>query len=52
MVPAPDLLARRLLVVTGKGEPHLEERMRALADRHKGAVGVRIGFDGEEARKM
>lgn len=40
------------LVVTGQGEPRLEEAMRKLAERHRGQVGVRIGFDGEEARRM
>jgi starch synthase len=40
------------LVVTGNGEAHFEDRMRALAKRHEGSVGVRIGFDGEEARSM
>lgn len=40
------------LVVTGKGEKRFEDRMQDLAHRHKGAVGVRIGFDGAEARRM
>ncbi len=40
------------LVVTGRGEAHFEDRMRDLAQRHKGSVGVRIGFDGAEARSM
>jgi starch synthase len=40
------------LVVTGKGEPHFEDHMRDLARRYRGSVGVRIGFDGEEARAM
>jgi starch synthase len=40
------------LVVTGRGETDFENRMRGLADRHRGAVGVRIGFDGAEARAM
>jgi starch synthase len=40
------------LVVTGRGETDFENRMRDLADRHKGVVGVRIGFDGSEARAM
>ena len=40
------------LVVTGQGDAHFEDRLRDLADTHRGAVGVRIGFDGKEARAM
>ena len=40
------------LVATGKGEPRFEEAMRDLARRHPGTVGVRIGFDDQEARRM
>ncbi|MDB5571714.1 MAG: starch synthase [Hyphomicrobiales bacterium] len=40
------------LVVTGQGEPRLEQGIRELAARHKGAVGARIGFDASEARSM
>ncbi|MDF2119590.1 glycogen synthase GlgA [Roseiarcaceae bacterium H3SJ34-1] len=40
------------LVVTGEGDPRLEQGMRDLALRHRGAVGVRIGFDRNEARAM
>ena len=40
------------LVVTGQGDPRLEEGMRDLAGRHAGAVGVKIGFDRNEARAM
>ena len=40
------------LVATGRGEPRFEDAMRDLARRHPGAVGVRIGFDDEEARRM
>jgi starch synthase len=40
------------LVATGKGEARFEEAMRVLARRHPGAVGVRIGFDDAEARRM
>jgi starch synthase len=40
------------LVVTGNGEAHFEDHMRNLAERHPGSVGVRIGFNGEEARAM
>ncbi|MDE2363277.1 MAG: glycogen synthase GlgA [Hyphomicrobiales bacterium] len=40
------------LVVTGQGESHLEERLLDLAEKHPDQVGVRIGFDGAEARAM
>ncbi|MGE3245654.1 MAG: glycogen synthase GlgA [Beijerinckiaceae bacterium] len=40
------------LVVTGKGDPQFESHMRALAQKYRGAVGVRIGFDSNEARAM
>lgn len=40
------------LVVTGQGDPRLEDGMRDLAQRHRGNVGVRIGFDRSEARAM
>jgi starch synthase len=50
---ADTILARGgQLVATGKGEPRFEEGIRDLARRHPGAVGVRIGFDDEEARRM
>lgn len=40
------------MVVTGQGEKRFEKAMVDLAQRHPGAVGVRIGFDQEEARRM
>lgn len=40
------------LVVTGQGEAHFENRMLDLAKRHQGSIGVRIGFNGAEARSM
>jgi len=40
------------LVVTGEGEPEIEQAVEALADRHPGHVSVRIGFDNAEARAM
>jgi starch synthase len=40
------------LIVTGQGEPKLEQGIKDLAARHPGAVGARIGFDAEEARAM
>ncbi|HEY8381043.1 MAG TPA: glycogen synthase GlgA [Microvirga sp.] len=40
------------VVVTGRGEARFEHAMQALAARHPNAVGVRIGFDEREARRM
>ena len=40
------------LVVTGKGDPVIEDAVRELAKRHPGSVGARIGFDDAEARAM
>ena len=40
------------VVVTGRGEARFESAVRALAARHPGSVGVRIGFDEAEARRM
>lgn len=40
------------LVVTGQGEQRFEEAVQALARRHRGAVGARIGFCAQEARRM
>lgn len=40
------------LVITGCGEPQIEEAVRALQDRYPGEVGVRVGFDETEARRM
>jgi starch synthase len=40
------------LVVTGQGEPAIEEAVRKLAKRHPGSVGARIGFNDSEARAM
>lgn len=40
------------LVFTGRGEARFEEALKELADRHRGQVGVRIGFDDTEARQM
>lgn len=40
------------LVVTGSGEPRFEHAMRELAARNPDHVGVRIGFDPAEARRM
>lgn len=40
------------LVVTGQGEVRFETALADLARRHRGAVGVRVGFDETEARRM
>jgi starch synthase len=40
------------IVVTGRGEGRFEQQFRALAARHPGNVGVRIGFNETEARRM
>jgi len=40
------------LVVTGEGEPEIEQAVEALADRHPGHVSARIGFDDAEAKAM
>jgi starch synthase len=40
------------IVVTGRGEGRFEEALSGLARRHAGSVGVRIGFDESEARRM
>ena len=38
--------------MTGQGEPRLEQGLRELERRHRGSVGVRIGFDASEARAI
>ncbi|MGD1037926.1 MAG: glycogen synthase GlgA [Roseiarcus sp.] len=40
------------LVVMGRGEPKMEAELLALASRRRDAIGVRIGFDPEEARAL
>lgn len=40
------------VVVTGRGEARFEKAMQALAARHPNSVGVRIGFNETEARRM
>jgi starch synthase len=40
------------VVVTGRGEARFEAAVQALAARYPGSVGVRIGFDEAEARRM
>lgn len=40
------------IAVIGCGEPYLEDEMRRLASRHPGQVGVHIGFNEADARRM
>ena len=40
------------IVVTGQGEGRFETELKGLAARHPGAVGVNIGFDETQARRM
>lgn len=40
------------IVVTGRGEARFETELRKLAMRNPGRLGVRIGFDETDARKM
>jgi starch synthase len=40
------------LIAAGRGEPRLEEAIQSLAARHPASVGVRIGFNDEEARRI
>lgn len=40
------------IVIIGRGEPELEASVSALAARHPGRIGVRIGFDETHARRM
>jgi starch synthase len=40
------------LIVTGQGEHRFESAVQALARRHRGQVGARIGFCAKEARRM
>lgn len=40
------------VVVTGRGESRLESELQTLADRHPASVGVRIGFDEGDARRI
>lgn len=40
------------IAIIGRGEPELEVAVSALAERHPGRIGVRIGFDETNARRM
>jgi starch synthase len=40
------------LVVIGQGESRFEEALQGLARRHPGAVGVHVGFQETDARRM
>ena len=43
---------RLSLVITGCGEPHVEQAVRELQARFPGQVGVHVGFDETEARRI
>ncbi|WP_114942856.1 glycogen synthase GlgA [Microvirga calopogonii] len=40
------------IAVIGQGEPRFESELQALANRHPGSVGVKIGYDEGDARRM
>jgi starch synthase len=40
------------IAVIGQGEPRFEAELKALAHRHSGSVGVKIGYDEGDARRM
>lgn len=40
------------IAVIGQGEPRFEAELQALASRHPGSVGVKIGYDEGAARRM
>ncbi|MCE6982671.1 starch synthase, partial [Pseudomonas frederiksbergensis] len=40
------------IAIIGRGEPEEEQAMRELALRHPGQIGVRIGFNETDARRM
>lgn len=40
------------IVVTGQGERSVEDAWRRLAKRHPGSIGVKIGFEETDARRM
>jgi starch synthase len=54
VLQAGEFIAERggQIVVIGHGEPDAEHALRALGRRYPDAVGVRIGFDPEEARAL
>jgi starch synthase len=40
------------IAVTGRGESRFEQALLALAERHPGSIGVKIGYDETDARRM
>ena len=40
------------IAIIGRGEPEEEQAMSELAVRHPGRIGVRIGFNETDARRM
>lgn len=40
------------IAIIGRGEPELEAAVKALAARHPGDIGVHVGFNEADARRM
>jgi len=40
------------LAILGRGEPHIEDEVRRLAERFPGRVGAHIGFNETDARRL
>jgi len=40
------------LAVTGRGEARFEQALQTLAERYPGSIGVKIGYDEADARRM
>jgi starch synthase len=40
------------IVITGRGEPHLERALAECKARHPGAIAVELGFEDTQARRM
>jgi starch synthase len=40
------------VAVTGRGEARFEQALQALAGRHPGSIGVKIGYDESDARRI
>jgi len=40
------------IAIIGRGEPHIENAMRDLGRRYPGQIGVHIGFNETDARRM
>ena len=51
-VAADIVAAGGQIAIIGRGEPLIEEHMRQLGQRFPGHIGVHIGFDETDARRM